>query len=76
MDKVPIIFEHKGKQYSGEFCKVAGGGSSSLFHLSVDNYHWGQLFYTQWGWQFYSNSDPELNELSEFFGGYITAWYQ
>jgi len=44
LDRVPITFQFKGKEYSGYFSKVAGAGSSSMFHLMVDGYYFGQLW--------------------------------
>lgn len=75
MTPVPITFDFRGIHYVGHFSKVLGAGSTSRFHLSVDNYHIGQLWYSDKGWRFESNSTPEMRELAEFFGDYITAWY-
>lgn len=74
-EKVPISFEHKGRKYKGYFSYVNGAGNSSTFFLTVDGYHVGQLFNTDTGWRFYSNRYPELTELSEWFGEYVTLWY-
>lgn len=77
MENCPITFKFKDKQYAGHFKPVSGGGSNTLFHLMVDNYYWGQLFYTEnFGWQFHSNSEPELKELSEYFGMVVSGWYR
>lgn len=74
MENCPIKFTHRGKEYSGYLTPVMGAGSSSTFHLMVGGYYWGQLFYTD-RWVFYG-SDPELTKLQDFFGDYVTAWYQ
>ena len=75
-EEIPITFQHKGKEYKGIFRKVLGAGSTSTFYLSIDNYHYGQLFYTEkYGWKFYSQ-DGELDYKSDEFGDYVQAWYQ
>lgn len=74
MDRVPITFEFQGKKYSGYFTHVNGAGSSSMFHLTVDRYHIGQLWFSD-RWRFESNSTPEMRDLAEYFGDYVTAWY-
>lgn len=76
IDKIPIRFEHDGKEYSGHFSKVSGGGSTALFHLYIDKFYYGQLFLTdKYGWKFYSQNG-EMDYLSGFFGEYVTAWVQ
>lgn len=76
MERVPITFEFRGIKYTGYFGRVAGAGSSSHFHLTVDNFHLGQLWYSDQGvWRFESNSTPEMRELAEEFGAVVTAWY-
>lgn len=74
MDKTPITFEFRGKKYSGYFSLVNGARSSSLFHLMVDKYYYGQLWYTD-KWRFESNAFEEMRELAEEFGAVVTAWY-
>ena len=71
---IPISFSYDGKAYSGNFKTVSGGGSSSLFFLMIDNYFYGQLFYTAYGWQFASNKD-HFSNLKDFFGSYVCAWF-
>lgn len=75
MKDCPIKFHHNGKEYSGYFSPVNGAGSSSMFHLMIDGYYYGQLFYTD-TWKFYSNSEPQLSELEDYFGEVVTAWGQ
>lgn len=72
--EIPITFEHSGKTYKGHFSRVAGAGSSSMFFLNVNGFHAGQLFLTDSGWRFYSNSKPELNSMSDYFGEYVMLW--
>ena len=70
---IPISFLHDGRRYDGTFKTVSGGGSSSLFFLMIDNFFYGQLFYTSFGWQFASNKD-HFKHMNDFFGSYISAW--
>lgn len=75
MLKIPITFTFRQKEYTGYFQQVSGGGSSSLFHLIVDGYYWGQLFNTESGWRFYSNAYPEMTEMfSDHFGSVVVGW--
>ena len=70
---IPITFFYNGKEYFGIFKAVSGGGSSSLFFLMIDNFFYGQLFYTAYGWQFASNKN-HFSQLNDFFGSYVCAW--
>ena len=73
MEHIPINFEHEGKNYSGYFNKVAGAGSSSVWHLyDHNNYFLGKLRYTD-HWIF---DGKKFTELANFFGDYVIAWYQ
>ena len=75
MNQIPIRFEHLGRQYTGKFGIVMGGGHTSTFHLmDSNNYYLGRLRYSEFlkGWAF----DPtpkaqELEELGDYFGDYI-----
>lgn len=77
MDTVPISFEHVGKKYSGHFSEIHGA-SQNVWHLQDDgNFYLGRLRQANDKWVF----DPtpkteELAEMAEFFGDYLTAWYQ
>ena len=42
MEKVPITFEHEGKQYTGTLDAVHGAGSNN-YHLMIDNFYKGRL---------------------------------
>lgn len=75
-EEIPVTFTYQGKEYKGSFSRVAGGGSTALFHLTVDKRHWGQLFYGRDKWFFFSNPMPELSELAEEFGMVVMGWYQ
>lgn len=75
MDEIPISFEYKGKQYAAVFRPVSGSATNVLFHLIINKFYHGQLILTEnYGWKFTSN-DGMFEELSDFFGDYITAWY-
>ena len=75
MLNAPITFTHNGKTITGQLSQVMGGGSSSHFHLMVNQYYWGQLFYNQHqgGWVFYGK-DESLSAMAEHFGWVVTAW--
>lgn len=75
-DKVPIKFEHEGKLYQGSFDLVSGSGNAYVWHLMIDKYYCGRLRIAN-DWVF----DPtpktlSFVELTDYFGWYITAWYQ
>lgn len=46
MEKIPIRFDYKGKQYAGYFTKVFGAGAN-VWHLMIDNYYYGALQLTE-----------------------------
>ena len=79
MDKIPVMVQLEGKEYSGYFSQVMGGGSTSTFHLMVEGYYWGRLSFSEFAnaWRF----DPtpktlDLEKLADEFGDLIIAWYQ
>jgi hypothetical protein len=43
MTEIPVSFESGGKRYNGVLSKVSGAAQNALYHLSVENRHWGQL---------------------------------
>lgn len=72
---VPITFNYAGKTLHGKFSHPHGAGSKFNFFLTIDNRHVGQLFYSTFGWQFYSNAHPDMTKLfSEYFGDYVVHW--
>jgi hypothetical protein len=76
MDKVPITFECNGKKYSGYFSEIHGAGSN-VWHLNIDKYYSGSLQLSNDKWVFHAGpKDRELAELADFFGNYLTAWYE
>lgn len=77
MERIPVNFEQLGKIYSGYFKKVAGAGQEGVWYLMDDkNFYLGRLRQYQDQWVF-DDSKPvnKLNELAEYFGEVITAWY-
>jgi hypothetical protein len=74
-DKILIEFDYHGEHYCGHFTAPHGAGGK-VWHLSIDNYHRGQLIHTEnYGWQFHSR-DGSLKELTEYFAQVVTAWYE
>ena len=71
--KIPIVFEYQGKKFEGTLNMVSGGGSNSNFYLLIDNFYYGQLFYSSYGWQFESTKD-HFKGMGEFFGQYVSHW--
>ena len=61
MERIPITFEHKGKQYSGLLMPVTGIGETHG-SLLIDNYYIGNLRYTD-RWIFDSNTMPEIADF-------------
>lgn len=39
----------------------------------IDNFFYGQLFYTTYGWQFASNKNHCQN-MVDFFSSFVSAW--
>jgi hypothetical protein len=73
--EIPIEFDYEGEYYKGHFEGGEGGGGN-VWHLIINKYYNGQLVYSQtYGWAFYNNSG-KMKELSEFFGEYVTLWYE
>ena len=78
MERIPVNFDFNGKQYSGYLSQVTGTGETGMFHLSIDNYYYGQLRYSSFinGWVFDTNKGSEgWEKLAEYFGYVVTAWY-
>lgn len=76
---IPVTFTYKGKQYHGEFSRVAGSGSNAMFHLTVDRYFWGRLRLSEFDNKWYFDAPPKMEELEQLaneFGDLIVAWYE
>ena len=73
MEKIPIKLEYKGKQCIFFFENALGAGREYTFQLYYKNFYFGELFYTpNYFWQYYGN---HFNGMGDFFGDYVTAWY-
>ena len=73
--EIPIKFVFKRKQYIESLNSVSG--TSQVFHMMIDHYYIGQLFYTD-RWVFYGNKlhGHSTEELADLLGNYLIAWYQ
>ena len=52
MQKVGIRFRFRGIAYEGTLEPVMGSGSTSNYHLMVNNYYWGRLRMANDKWVF------------------------
>lgn len=80
---IPVEFCYNGITYRGSLESVIGTGYET-FHLSVDGFYWGRLWYVPGspgfnglhsvpaGWKFDSNK-PGLEELADYFERVIIA---
>lgn len=68
---IPVTFTYLKKEYKGYLSPVTGSGG--VFHLMIDKRYRGQLIHTD-KWEFYSN-DRMFEELAEYFGQVVVAWY-
>jgi len=80
MENVAITFEHLGKIYQGHFTRVAGAGESTVYHLMDNkNFYLGRLrlstFLKEWCFD-ESRPKDKLSQLGNFFGDYLTAWFE
>ena len=74
---VPIEFTHKGVLYKGVFVQVSGGGSATMWHLTISNYHYGQLILTdRYGFKWGSNSNQDFEEHLDWFEFVMISAYQ
>lgn len=71
---LPVSFEYEGVQFDGYLSKVAGAGSSGLYHLMINGGYWGQLFKSGDVWRFGSNSGMfEEEYMVNYFASVVTA---
>lgn len=68
---IPLSFQYKGKNYNAILSKVPGAGGLNIWHLTVNNFYWGALSYTD-KWVFH-NPKNEMKELADFFGSHVNA---
>jgi len=73
MERVPIKFDYKGGRYAGIFTQVNGAGGT-VFHLTIDDFFYGQLILAGDIWYFHSNKNF-FPGMAEEFGEYIIAWF-
>ncbi len=74
MEAIPITFDYDGQTHRGEFSRVMGAGFNH-WHLTINGYHVGQLFYTEaFGWRFGAGKGNRMEELAEFFATYIQEY--
>lgn len=71
MKDIPISFDYKGKHYAGFFAPVHGAGAKG-WYLMIDNFYRGRLSFTD-KWIFTSQTG-EMEDLTDFFGEYVTLW--
>lgn len=71
MIKIPISFEHKGKEYKGYF--TSDGGRKKIFHLYIDGSYYGQLKPYNDEWMF-ETSKQGMDGLAKYFGDHITKF--
>jgi hypothetical protein len=68
LNKIPVSFEYEGIQFEGYLSKVSGAGNNASYHLMINNYYRGQLFYASSGWRFGSNNGMfEEKYMVDFF---------
>lgn len=72
---VPVKFRYANKAVHGMLSRVSGAGKSGgMYHLSVDNYHWGELVCCEDGWKWGSNTVTDLQPLVPYFVKQIKTW--
>ncbi len=75
MEEVPIILTYQARTYSGEFHPVSGAGSNQVWFLVINNFYNGPRCYMDGRWLFHSQT-RKFEDLAEYFGEYMLAWYQ
>ena len=78
MDKAPISFKHRGKEFKAFFSEINGAGDTTVWYLDdVKGYYLGRLRLSHGEWVFdESRPADKLGELAQYFGDFITAWIQ
>ena len=77
--EVHVSFTFKNKEYQGILSEVMGAGSSSIFHLYVDKFYYGNLLFSSFSNSFVFHPSPPLEkqgleELADYFGACVTEW--
>ena len=71
MDKIPVTFQHDGRQYRGSLDPVFGAGGNT-WHLMVDRYYWGCLRLVDNKWYFDENKE-RVGHLVDYFSDVAIA---
>lgn len=75
---VPIKFTYRGEIYEGEFSSVhgAGRGYGDDWHLMINNYYQGHLFYSQHFQHFvFKSQTGKFEDISDYFEAYLVGWF-
>ncbi|RYY49946.1 MAG: hypothetical protein EOO06_05430 [Chitinophagaceae bacterium] len=65
---VPVKFKFENRTIHGMLCQVSGAGrSGGMYHLYVDNFHWGELLLCDAGWKWEPNAIINLQHLVPYF---------
>ena len=77
LDNIPIQFESEGKYYDGFLTRTTGAADTNTFYLMIDTFYCGQLCMNMHGWAFYGTPKTKhFEQLGEYFGSYLTAWFE
>jgi len=80
LENIPTNFDHCGKQYICHVSKVSGAGDTSTFHLIDEkNFYLGRLRWSSFEKKLVFDAPhktKELEQLADYFGDVVTAWYE
>jgi hypothetical protein len=80
MESIPIKFQCEAKKYMCHLSHVIGAGTTSCYHLQDDkNFYLGRLRWSEFENKWVFDSSPktkDLEQLADYFGDVVTAWYQ
>lgn len=68
--EIPVWFEHEGKEKLGYFVSP----DSKIWYLTYHAQYIGTLTIRDGAWHFKSNDS--LEDLTDYFGDVVMAWYQ
>ena len=69
---IPITFTYKNQTFRATLEEVHGAGNN-VWHLMCNHYYLGRLRLAGTLWYFDGN---QFNELANYFGDYLIAWYE
>jgi len=69
--EIPIVLPINGVPTLCYLSQVSGAGSSANWHLYVNRFYYGDLFYVEF-WKFYGN-DPSLSQYAEDMGSAVSS---